>query len=443
MLYEQQVGKGFEQALTTLRAVVNISALHVAARRDPWPSPATASALSAGASAVALHTAVFASSVTGGHLVGHVPELATIAPWSGVFTTTPWKILTATGTLVRTLVHDVNASLPTTPDAMAAMVFRSRKASVVPEVMLKVRDFQTVLVSLFATATLPQPRTFARCDNSLIPLALYGYPHLVWANIIDPSTGQHTQVRTSPCLNAAPAPAPSIDDPQFVVQRQGSDYFVQSPTITVRIDDDNPNTLEPKSTVRMTGNGWFVHQITNGKWPLEGDVRTLGMEYTDWQGRRNYVSLVHTSAGGYRFVGVTEIHRRALPYLDLPGGSFTDPLGNPTPETCRSTYSCWDSDSIDYVGPDGQPYTARVVDYQKPAGSPWHSVGAVTGSPVQFEANGFAPAYNNGSVTYAWRFQKDGCHGPCVLGPDPVYTSPVPGPNANHTWAEPGATESS
>ena len=75
----------------------------------------------------------------------------------------------------------------------------------------------------------------------------------------------HTQVRTSPCLNTVPAPAPSIEDPQFIVQRQGSDYFVQSPTIAVRIDDDNLNTLEPRSTVRMAGNGWFVHRITNGK----------------------------------------------------------------------------------------------------------------------------------------------------------------------------------
>ena len=130
-------GQGFEQALTTLRAVVNIGALHVGPRDATLAVAPTASALGAGASAVALHNGRHRQLCPGGHLVGHVPELATIAPWSGVFSTTPSKILAATGTLVRTLVHDVNASLPTTPDAMAAMVFRSRKASVVPEVMLR------------------------------------------------------------------------------------------------------------------------------------------------------------------------------------------------------------------------------------------------------------------------------------------------------------------
>ena len=48
-------------------------------------------------------------------------------------------------------------------------------------------DSQTVLFSLFVGATLPAPLTFANCDNSLIPLALYGSPHLAWANIIDPA----------------------------------------------------------------------------------------------------------------------------------------------------------------------------------------------------------------------------------------------------------------
>ena len=413
--------------LASLAGVINTSALHVGARRDATASAVASEALRAGAAGLTLHNPATANAVPGGHLVGHVPELSVLAPWPrSVFTDLRKRVHSASGALSRALVTNVQ-SLPVGAQ-VAALVVRARTSNPAPEPMLSFADSQTVLFSLFVGATLPAPLTFANCDNSLIPLAQYGSPHLAWANIIDPSTGVRTQVRTSPCLNTVPAPAPSIDDPQFIVQRQGSDYFVQSPTIAVRIDDDNLNTVEPRSTVRMAGNGWFVHRITNGKTPLESDVRTLGMEYTDWQGHRNYVSLVRTSEGGYRFLGVTETSRSAVPSLD----------------TCRATYSCWDSDSIDYLGPDGQPYTARVVDYQKPAGSPWHSVGAVTGSPVQFEANGFAPAYNNGSVTYAWRFQKDGCHGPCAIGPDPVYTSPVPGPNDDpHLGRSRGPTGSS
>jgi hypothetical protein len=105
---------------------------------------------------------------------------------------------------------------------------------------------------------------------------------------------------------------------------------------------------------------------------------------------------------------------------------------------------CWRSDSIDYVGSDGQDYSASVQGYQPPIGSPSYSA-AVEGSPVTFKTNDYKPGSSTGAVHYAWRFQRAGCGIPCqtvdptTLTSGPAYTDPVSGDTASYTWQTSGS----
>jgi hypothetical protein len=96
------------------------------------------------------------------------------------------------------------------------------------------------------------------------------------------------------------------------------------------------------------------------------------------------------------------------------------------------------SDSLNYVGPDGKHYSARVREYAAPTGSPKVTFGD-EGSPLSFDANGFAPANPTGAVTYQWRFQYAGCGIPCqTFGGGPSYQDPISGATVTHVWEESG-----
>jgi hypothetical protein len=251
--------------------------------------------------------------------------------------------------------------------------------------MLQFAESQTVLFSIFVSATLPRPLSGA--------------------------------------LNAPPIPAAApTGDLQFVVREQGTDQLVQTPSISLRYFDSGPMLWIPlSSTTRLSGR-WFVQHLTRSG--ASADVQTLSLAYMDWEGRRNVVSLVHDAQRGYRFAGVKEQGR-----TDVPDA-----------ETCRTKYLCWTSDSIEYVGSDGRKYEAWVKAYQPPSGQPWYSARPTAGVPVEFDANGFAPAYNNGSVTHQWRFQTDDCGGPCTTASGaPVYSAPVTGATTSATWEAAGS----
>jgi hypothetical protein len=411
----------FEAGLSSRGGAVNAVAGQVAARRDGAGglSPAV---LLAGNEGAALHFAQTSKTIPGGALVGHVPQLVSLAPWSSqAFVETRKRASVATANLVAALLPKTLVLSPT-PSKLAHLVVLARTSNPAPEAMLMFEDSQTVLFGLFVSATLPGPRT-TTCDNDLIPVALYGDPAVPSVDVVNPVTGRVTRIPTTPCLNALPAAPPTEHDPQFVVRPEGATTLEQRSSISVRIDDDNPLTVEPKSTVRISGR-WFAQRLQQGS--VTTAVQTLGLEYTDWAGRRNYVSLVHSADRGFHFLGVTEESRTSV--LD--------------PSTCGLPNACWDRDSINYVAPDGRRFTARVDDYQKPAGAPWHTLNPVVGSAVTFDANGFAPAYNNGGLRYEWRFQKAGCVGPCVLSwgsyTYPDYGAPVSGATATHTWQAAG-----
>ncbi len=428
--YETTVNDDFASRLAAIHAVVNAGAAQETSNRDPEGSSGAPQTLLAARAALpaapvdslgALYDVPLTTLIPGGHVLGHVPPMAALAPWSpDAFDATRKRVYRATGELVRALPVD---GVVGTQENIAALVVRARTNNISPEPMLDFPDAQVVLFSAYVTATLPGPRPQAQCDNSLIPVSQYGSPTDTWVSFIHPVTSEWTTARTAPCLNAPVAAAPTQADPQFVVRPEGATTLEQRSSISVRINDDNVYTTDPKSTVRLSGR-WFVQRLQPG--PFTTDVPTLGMEYTDWTGRRSYVSLVHSAERGFHFLGVTPRSRTAV--LD--------------PSTCGAQNECWDRDSINYVDPDGRKLTAWVDDYQKPAGAPWHGLNPVVGSPVAFDANGFAPAYNNGGVSYEWRFQKAGCNGPCVVQwsteATPDYTTPVRDAKATYTWEAAG-----
>ncbi len=158
-------------------------------------------------------------------------------------------------------------------------------------------------------------------------------------------------------------------------------------------------------------------------------AQTLSIPYTDWNGDNQLAWLVGSPGTGFHFVG-----------YDVTAGTST-PLN---PSTCLADGTCWSSPSIDYVGSDGNDYSAEVQapgtghvvgteSGDNPTGVPlWES--AVEGSPVEFFANTFGPlsAFNAdgqliGNMTYTWQFQQNVCNLGClqvnVGGPD--FTAPI------------------
>ena len=347
----------------------------------------------------------------------------------------------------------------------------------------------TPLLTLFVGATLPRPSPRS-CDNA-DPLARNpGLTILggggVWTTANERGEtvvlGPRLQLPAGdPCLNPTPIREASTADPQFVVTSHGDvwDLFEDNlpqnrldealcgplgsargtelcgpgPTATPRpstvsptITFKDPDTGAP-ATARLS-QGWFVRQA-DGK----DASQSLRLDYTDWAGTARSAWLLAPADGSYKFVGIVRSATALDPNTCLTAGSTT-------------ANRCFASDTIQYNGGDGKYYAATVRPYAPPAGTPRYATAttgapkyatAVEGSPLTFEANGFAPAGATPPVTYRWRFQLEGCGGPCqtfpenpagggiVAGPGgiqqgglPSYAEPVAGATVTHTWGASG-----
>ena len=265
---------------------------------------------------------------------------------------------------------------------------------------------QASLYELFVAATLPTP-TNQTCDNSSpIPPGVT----VTGGSII--SEGSFT-----PCLNPTPIPAASATDPQFVVQEKGS--TTSSTTSSITWQDAAAGTT---TTARLSGN-WFI---------LNGSTQALSITYTDWDGNEQVAWLVGSPSTGYQFIG-----------NNLTAGNGQQP----DPSTCLTDGVCWTSASIDYVGSDGNRYSAHVQSpvAVTPAGTmtgdnPTGVVGvgnAVEGAPVQFDPTTFGPAdafdsagQLSATMSYTWQFELPPCTLGClqVNGPCPSSRPRSPAP---------------
>jgi hypothetical protein len=292
------------------------------------------------------------------------------------------------------------------PGQLASLISNAETTPPDPATLESTTAGATSIFSDFVGATLPTPLN-QTCDNSDMTTA----PGLTV--ITGAITATHT---LDLCLNPTAIPPSSPTDPQFVVQAKGSTTQTASPTITWRDAASGTTT-----TARLSGN-WFIENES---------VQTLRITYTDWNGTEQDAWLLGDPTDGYAFV------------------NFSPPPGSSTQvdaTTCKADGTCSYGTSIDYVGSDGQDYSASVQAYQPPTGEPTFSSGAAEGSPVSFDASSFAPANATAPITYQWQFETDDCGQPCgnnVLNPIgstppvtfvPTYTDPITGTTVTHTW---------
>jgi hypothetical protein len=218
------------------------------------------------------------------------------------------------------------------------------------------------LYSLFVGATLPEP-TLTTCDNSQLPIPIgYSLPN-------------------TPCYNAPPIPDAAQSDPEFAIQAKGSTATTDASSITLK-----DAVAKTTTTARVTGH-WFVEHITASD-NSSATVQTLRLHYTDWNGNEQTAWLLGNSTGGYTFVGAQDQSETGSP-LD--------------PATCVTAGTCFSSSTINFVGSDGNDYSASVV---KPAFPTVQgtvtTANPVEGSPVQFKASGTSP--NGLPLTFLWQF---------------------------------------
>jgi hypothetical protein len=190
---------------------------------------------------------------------------------------------------------------------------------------------QTSLFSLFVGATLPLPID-QTCDNST------GVPYGVTISGTSPViVGPH-----APCLNPTPILGATGVDPQFSITPKGGTSATVQPTLTWK--DVAAGTT---STARLSGN-WFIVG------PTGSQVQTLRIAYTDWNGKEQHSWLVGNPNDGYTFVNYSPP---------------TDPSTVVDPTTCKSKGYCTSGTSIQFVGSDGNAYSASVRPAVQPVGN--------------------------------------------------------------------------
>ena len=294
----------------------------------------------------------------------------------------------STAVLIGIKVYDDDAL----PAKLASLVIGARTESD-PAALLDTEAGATTLYSLFVQATLPMARADLRCGND------------------DPQVA-------AVCLNATPVPVAEPTDPVFLVHDH--DAKPGEPAERVARAITLPGPADHPRTVRVAGT-WFVQSLALGSGAVE--AQTLGLGYTDWtDGQARVVWLVRDDQGDYGFVGVAPSAGKAF-----------------DPATCEADGSCWKARSLHYLGADGHRYEAHVEPYRAPTGQPTFSAHPTEGSPVAFDAHGFAPAGAVGPLRYGWQFQRAGCGQPCTTPTGPSYGEYTAGATPVYAWQTSGS----
>ncbi|HRI96308.1 MAG TPA: MBG domain-containing protein [Nocardioides sp.] len=341
-------------------------------------------------------------------------------------------VLIVVASVVAAIVLGINvADEAALPGKLAQLVVGARDIEVDAAQLAGTPEGLTSLFMMFDGATMQTLDWTRTCDNGALPPTSWAFD----ADVTQPEFVPlgHAEQETSPvqpsgCLNPPPIAPASASDPPWVVQRQGGSTQQQLASIETAVPG-----VEATQKVRVAGQ-WFVNraQFEKGQSVLS---KSLRLAYTDWDGQARMTWLRRDSAGGYQFIGIRP---------EAEGSSSGASLD---PETCDEDGTCWTDDHIEYVGADGQNYSARLQPYLAPVGSPKVlTQSPVVGKPVEFRANEFAPTNATGNVTYSWRFQRTGCGMPCitaVIGPDgsplPSYATPPSGGSGPwYIWQQAG-----
>jgi hypothetical protein len=358
---------------------------------------AAGSGTAAGAAAAASTTATFVPSI-----------VATGAAAAGIIGAVFVIILAIVVAVLEGIRVADNAALP---GKIAQLVIGSRDAETDPATVIGTTDGQKTLFYLYVGATLPLPRTDLACDNSRIPPWAYTSsvdPNLLIYVPLGSNTAITSLANREGCLNPPPIPPATPADAHFLVSSE---------------DDPPGQPAQVSSTISVGGAPIRMH----GSWFIVGNgsnsQQTLRLQYVDWDGDTDFAWLYHDGSG-YHFVGAK-----------------VDASTTIDPDACQDDGSCWTSDEIQYVGPDGQGYSASIEEPAAATGQPTYSpANPVEASEVSFDAGDFEPPSSDHSVTYTWRFQHLGCGWvECVLldqgvPAPPSYSDPVTGKTATHSW---------
>ncbi len=241
------------------------------------------------------------------------------------------------------------------PGQLAELIADARANAPDVKSLIGTSDGAASLYALFLGATLPTPADDT-CDNSALPRGI-----VVLEGVVQISGGR-------PCLNPSPIPPASAVDPQFMIQADGSPSQTRSATITWK-----DSTAGTTTTARLHKN-WFITE-TNGS-----AAQTLRITYTDWGGKQRHAFLLGDAADGHKFV--------SLHVSDDFGTRFDL-------ATCIDNGLCKESDTLQYLAPDGTKMSAKVEPYVASTGTPKYVPGD-EGQALSFDANGFKPGNAEG-----------------------------------------------
>lgn len=217
-----------------------------------------------------------------------------------------------------------------------------------------------------------------------------------------------------------PIPAPALSDPMFAIQARGATTTTDAESLSLQ--EGTTQTVD--ITARLSGT-WFVEQLPAADGSTTS-AQSLHIDFTDWSGVQRIAWLLPNGNGnGYQFVVIQD-----------PSASSSPPQAF-DPSTCGSDGACSVTSSIDYVGSDGNDYSASVVPYQAPTVTWTASPNPVEGTPQNFSASATSPLGQ--SLTYQWRFEQPTASGICGGECGGSFSAPVSGANVSYVWPTSGA----
>ncbi len=241
------------------------------------------------------------------------------------------------------------------PGQLATLVTSAPTAAPDLNSMLADPSQASGLYALFIGSTLPEPAV-RTCDNSTL-ISTTALPN------------------PEPCLNAPPIPAAVSGYPSFMVTEKGATSSSTASSISWA---DTAN--QTNNTAYVSGD-WFVQTETADSNVSSLTFQTLQIHYTDWSGTEQIAWLSGNAVTGYSFITTP--------------ADPTTPLG---PSNCLSAGTCASSSAIDFVGTDGNDYSASLAETGVPPLPATFGMGTSTtvtasssvaqvGQPVTFTAD--------------------------------------------------------
>ncbi|MBF4766822.1 PKD domain-containing protein [Nocardioides agariphilus] len=249
-------------------------------------------------------------------------------------------------------------------------------------------------------------------DWVVVPSALNGNLNAVRLELLD---------ALAPNPASWPVKAAHAADPRFLVRDLDGSHGTQTSTLDLaRVVADRWTPSWTRVSGRWAIGRWFDANVGP-------EVHSLDIQYTNHDLQPRLAWLMPHEDGHYSF-------------FSMPPG-----LMGSDRSTCLVDGTCEESDELRYMDSNGLPKVARLEVPRPATGDVQVSTTAPSpGLIVKFTGGSFAPGGAQGTLTYKWRFQREGCAGitGCVTWYDgqqvPSYAPAVSGYTATKAWTNPG-----